>query len=430
MINETKQIGHYESVNKICAGIDVHRDFVCVTMMKETAKKGILTDYREFESNTASLNEMRDWLVSHGCKVAGLESTGKYWFPVNYALEDAMKVKVYNARHMRNIPGKKTDKKDSEWIAKITRHGLLRSSYIPEQQIRDARLMARERKALVQERGSVRQRASSVLDSAGIKISSVITDVFGTSGRKLLALLISGVTITPELIKANVHVTMHNKVDKLMLAMTGYMRDTHRYLLKNQVEHEQYLSKQIEEIETKLRGFLIDDESKEELVERIITIPGFADRSSVLLLAETGLNLDAFPTSQQFCSWLGLAPGKKESAGKNMSGRIQVRQRYSRALFAEVALSASRCKGTYVRTKYLQLKSSIGGKKAIIAIAHYLAKAVYRAIKDKLPFKELTENYASLRQTERDIKQLARISKRLGSEAVLALVSNNVAPTL
>lgn len=282
-----------------------------------------------------------------------------------------------------------------------------------------------QRKALVQQRSSVRQRILGVLDSAGIKLSSVMSDVFGTSGRNLLALLINKRTITPKLIKENVFGPLVDKVDKLMLAMDGHLRETHITLLRMLIKQESDLSKLIETIETKLTEFLITDDRSKKTVQRIVTIPGFTERSATLLLAEVGFDLETFPSSKHFCSWLGLSPGQKESAGKNMSGKIQTRQRYLRTLFIEIALSSTRCKGTYVRAKYGWLKVHLGGKKAVVAIAHYLARAVYRAIKLGLPFNELTENYASLRQTNKDLKQLSKISKRLGKDAVIAFIDNN-----
>lgn len=426
MSNKTQQNGNYEVVNKKCAGIDVHRDFVSVTVIIETVKKGIFTDYREFETNKKSLLEMRDWLVDYKCTVAGLESTGKYWYPVYFSLEDVMQVNVYNARNMRNIPGKKTDKKDSEWIAKITRHALIMPSYIPEQHIRDARLISRERKALVQQRGSVRQRILGILDSAGIKLSSVMSDVFGVSGRNLLDLLINRKAITVKKIEGLVYGQLRKKSDSLMLAMDGYLRDTHIFLLKMLLDQENDLTKKINAIEERLEEFLIDSEEKKAVVDTIITIPGFSERSAMLLLSEVGFDLETFPSNKNFCSWVGLAPGKKESAGKNVSGKIQVRQRYLRALLIEVALASTRCKGSYVKAKYWNLKGRIGGNKAVVAIAHYLARAAYRAIKEGMPYKELTENHASLRQSKIDLKQLTKITQRLGKEAVMAYVDCDI----
>jgi len=299
-------------------------------------------------------------------------------------------------------------------------------SYIPEQHIRDARLISRERKALVQQRGSVRQRALGILDSAGIKLSSVMSDVFGVSGRNLLDLLINRKAITVKKIEGLVYGQLRKKSDSLMLAMDGYLRDTHIFLLKMLLDQENDLTKKINAIEERLEEFLIDSEEKKAVVDTIITIPGFSERSAMLLLSEVGFDLETFPSNKNFCSWVGLAPGKKESAGKNVSGKIQVRQRYLRALLIEVALASTRCKGSYVKAKYWNLKGRIGGNKAVVAIAHYLARAAYRAIKEGMPYKELTENHASLRQSKIDLKQLTKITQRLGKEAVMAYIDCDI----
>jgi len=421
----TQKKEQYEIVNKKCAGIDVHRDFVNVTVVIENEEKDIFTSYQVFSTTKESLLQMRDWLLGYGCTIAGMESTGKYWYPVYFALEEHMQVNVYNARNMRNMPGKKTDKIDSEWIAKVTRHALIRPSFIPEPRIRDARLFSRERKSLVKERSSVRQRILGILDSAGIKLSSVISDVFGVSGRILLQDLLKGRQLTPEYLKKRVYGNLKDKVDDIMAAVDGYLRETHITLLKILVMHEQSLTESIEKIEKMLTEFLIDSDQSRAVLARIITIPGFSERSGTLLLAEVGFDLKAFPTNKQFCSWLGLAPGKKESAGKNVSGKIQVRQRYLRALLIEIALASTRLKGTYVRAKYWILKGRIGGKKAVVAIAHYLAKAVYRAIYEEKEFVELTEAYSSMRQTRNDFKLLDKIKQRQGLDSMFAYLSQN-----
>jgi len=421
----TQKKEQYEIVNKKCAGIDVHRDFVNVTVVIENEEKDIFTSYQVFSTTKESLLQMRDWLLGYGCTIAGMESTGKYWYPVYFALEEHMQVNVYNARNMRNMPGKKTDKIDSEWIAKVTRHALIRPSFIPEPRIRDARLFSRERKSLVKERSSVRQRILGILDSAGIKLSSVISDVFGVSGRILLEDLLKGRQLTPEYLKKRVYGNLKDKVDDIMAAVDGYLRETHITLLKILVMHEQSLTESIEKIEKMLTEFLIDSDQSRAVLARIITIPGFSERSGTLLLAEVGFDLKAFPTNKQFCSWLGLAPGKKESAGKNVSGKIQVRQRYLRALLIEIALASTRLKGTYVRAKYWILKGRIGGKKAVVAIAHYLAKAVYRAIYEEKEFVELTEAYSSMRQTRNDFKLLDKIKQRQGLDSMFAYLSQN-----
>lgn len=414
---------NHEVVNKNCAGIDVHRDFVSVTIICEAPQKQVTTEYREFRTIKQELLLMRDWLLDHGCTVVGIESTGKYWFPVHNVLEDVMDVHVYNARNMKNLPGKKTDKADSEWIAKITRHMLLQSSYIPDKQIRDARLLSRTRKSLVQMRSQVRQMILGAYDASGIKLSSVVSDVFGTSGRNLTNLLLSGGTISEDIIKSIVYGPLCHKTEDIMLSMDGYLREVHTYIISLYLRIEQDLTGQIEQIEAKLYELLVDSPQRKELLDRIVLIPGFTERSALILLSEVGFDLRTFDSNKKFCSWAGLAPGKHESAGKNRSGKIQVRQRYLRALLIEVSLAATHCKDTFIKAKYYSLKSRIGANKAVVAIAHFLAEAAYRAIKEGMDYKELTSAYVSQIQMNRDLKNLSRITDRLGKDTVLALVN-------
>lgn len=423
LIRKIKNEESYQIVNQICAGIDVHKDFVSVTLLCNRSQNDVYCEYREYKTIKQELIKMREWLLSYNCKTIGIESTGKYWHAVHNAVDGLIDVNVYNARNMKNLPGKKTDKADSEWIAKITRHALLMPSFIPDKQIRDARVLSRSRKSLVQQRSRVRQSILGVLDSAGVKLSSVVSDVFGTSGMNLVKLLMSGEPITEKRIRKLVYGPLCNKTEVLIAAMDGYVRPMHIYALQELLELEKELTNKIANIELELSAFLLDSPEKKEVFERILLIPGFSDRSAMLLLSEIGFDLKTFPAGMNFCSWAGLAPGKNESAGTNKSGKIQVRQRYLRALLVEVALASTRCKNTFLQAKYHSLKSRIGGNKAVIAIAHCLAKAVYRAIHDKKEYYELGANYVSLNQYDKDLKRLSRITDRLGKDAVMAYLS-------
>lgn len=413
----------YQIVNKICAGIDVHRDFVSVTLIKDLDQKGITTEYKDYPTIKKDLLDMRDWLVSNECKSVGIESTGKYWYAVHNALEGMIDVNVYNARNMKNLPGKKTDKADSEWIAKITRHALLMSSYIPDEQIRDARQYARNRKSLVQLRSSIRQMVHGLLDSASIKLSSVVSDIFGTSGANLIKLLLSGKPITESVIQKLVYGPLRHKTKTLKTAMDGYLRPTHIFILNMMLQIEAFLTDNILKLESELRHFLLDTPEHKAVYERILQIPGFSERSALLLLAEIGFDLRTFPSSKNFCSWAGLAPGKKESAGINKSGKIQTRQKYLKSLLVEVSLAASHCKDSFIKAKYFRFKSRIGTGKAIVAIAHSLCKAIYRAIKEGKDYRELSANYVSIDQAAKDLKSVSRISGRIGKDAIIAYLA-------
>jgi transposase len=412
-----------QAVNKICAGIDVHRDFVSVTLISENEDGKIQTDYKSFTTVKKDLLALRDGLLSKGCTTVGIESTGKYWYAVHNALEGAIDVHVFNARNMKNIPGKKTDRADSQWIAKITRHALLMPSFIPKRQIRDSRIFSRTRKSLVQQRTCIRQQIHGILDSASIKLSSVVSDIFGTSGMNLIKLLMSGKPITEAIIKKLVHGPLCNKTEALLNALDGYFRYAHLLLLQTLLDEEKGLTDKIRNIEAKLKTFLLDSPEKIDIFERIIKIPGFTERSALLLLSEIGFDLSSFPSSKNFCSWAGLAPGKHESAGINKSGKIEVRQRYLKSLLIEVALAAVKCNNTYYKAKYHSMKYRTGSSKAIVAIAHKLAKAIYEIIKEDRDYIELTNEYLTTYMYQKDMSKLSKLAEKMGKDFIITHLS-------
>lgn len=423
MTNYDNNQDKLQVVNQICAGIDVHRDSAFVTLL--SSDDGILrSEFRKYKTTKPELLKLRTWLLENNCYVVGIESTGKYWYPVHNALSDSIQVLVYNARNMKNIVGKKTDKADSQWIASVTRHGMIMHSFIPSQTIRDSRLMVRARKSIVQERTSVRQRLHGVLDCCSIKMSSIVTDLYGVTGKNLLKLLISSKPITVKMIAQCTRTSLSGKVAELVPAMDGYVRPIHKRLIKKYLYFDDLYTKQIALIEADLYTLLIESPEKEELLQRIKGIPGFSDRSALLLLAEIGFDLSSFPTSRQFCSWAGLAPGRHESAGVNKSGRIQVRQRYVRSLLTEVAFAGIRSKNTFYNAKYHSLKVRTGNKKAVIAIAHKIAKSLYNIIKEGQDYHELSSNYLFLDKQERAIKSLRRIADNIGKAAALKYINN------
>ena len=396
----------------------MHKDFVCVTTL--CGQDGaIRSEYDVFKSSNRELIKLRKWLLSMNIKVAGAESTGKYWFPLLNAFDDQVKLQIFNARHIKNLPGKKTDKADSEWIAGVTRHAMLLSSFIPEKLILESRLLARTRKSLVQRRTSVRQEIHGTLECGSIKISGVITDIFGYTGTNLLKLLVSGRSINETIVKKCLHHSMEKKLDRIMEALEGNLSDQHRFIIKLLMSELDKLTEQIELIEKKLYSLLINTPEHLETMQKLVFIPGMAERSALLVLSEIGFDLSSFSKSDKFCNWVGVAPGKHESAGKNKSGRIQIRQCYIRSLLTEIAFAATKCKGTFYQVKFLSLKRRMSTKKAVVAIAHKIAKSIYAIIHDGKEYNELGADYFFNRDQDHDYKLLARITNRLGKQAVL-----------
>lgn len=413
----------HKAVNNNCAGLDVHRDFVSVTTLCGPENE-IHKEYREFKTMKQDLLELRDWLLDQGIAVAGIESTGKYWYPIYNVFAGVIQLNVYNSRYIKNIPGKKTDKLDSEWIARNTRFAELKPSFIPPPRIRDTRMLARTRKAYLHIRGSNRQIMHGYLESSSIKIGSVLSDVFGQSGRKLLNLLTSDTVITPEMIEQCLHGRLKCKLNDVIVAMDGYINKVHKSMIRSQLTFDDQLTSSIKALEDDILKLLITNDKERNVFENLTEIPGVSELSASLILAEVGFDLESFPSADHFCSWAGLVPGKYESAGKNRTGKIHSRKCYMRTQLVELALSASRSKGTFYSAKYYLLKSKIGPQKAIIAIAHKIAKAIYKIIKEGRKYEELGEAHVLQDRYARDLKALRRLQSRLGTEAILIHLSN------
>lgn len=409
-------------VNQICAGIDIHRDTANVTLLYDDTEGQAVKEYREYRTHKAGLVEMKEWFVERHCLVVGMESTGKYWQPVHNVLEDKIRVLLYNARNVKNIPGKKTDKSDSEWIANITRYNLIKGSFIPHQTIRDARLLSRIRTEYQQSRTRLRQNIHGILQSAGIKLSSNMSDIFGKSGLNLLNLLSHNYNYNEAIIEKIVYGPLQKKTKLLMDSMDGYMRPSHRLALRETLDTANQLTKHKEVFEKTLYSLLIQKPEQQSVFERLKGIPGFSDMSALLLLAEIGFDLESFASAEAFCSWAGVCPGNKESAGKKLSGKIYTKKHNVKTLLIEVAWVAVKMKDTYYSAKFLQLRARKGPQKAIVAIAHKLCKAAFAIIKYGCEFVELTPAHINFNNINRSTKLVKQAIQSLGIDTVKELL--------
>lgn len=423
-MNEHKSTYKFQTVNQNCAGIDVHKAFACVTTLcgKEN---NLQQEYYKYSTTKSELLKLRDLLLSKGIKVAGIESTGKYWYPVFNAFQGHIDLNIYNSRHIKNIPGKKTDKADSAWIARATRFSELRPSFVPCDRIRKTRSLSRSRKDILQKRVNIRQLVQGYLEQSGIKIGNTLSDVFGVSGRDLMELLIQNQPINKESVDECLHGSLHGKLEEIMVEMDGYVDDHYRYALRLLLDLEQALTVPITDIEAKLHSMLITNESEQKTLERLMTIPGVARLSAILILSEVGFDLSSFPDEDHFSSWAGVAPGKHESAGKNKSGKIQVRKSHFRTLLVELALSASHTQKTHCGVKYRILKARSGSQKATIAIAHHLAKAIYFIIQHKEEYKELGEEHQAKVNTASIKNKFQKMIDRYGIDVFREQLAGN-----
>jgi transposase len=408
-----------EVLHPICCGLDVHKQTVAACLIVQTAT-GEHIEHREFGTFTHELRALKEWLLDNECPVVAIESTGVYWRPVFNVLEDSIQVILVNARHTKHMPGRKTDMSDSKWLAGLLRHGLVRGSFIPAKEIRQWRDWCRQRKTLVNTIGDYKRRVHKTLEMANIKIDSVLSDLFGATGWNLIQLLLREGSITLEDVKGCLRGSLARKekiqkAAQLHDAIQGFFGSHERELLQPFLRIIGALENEIALIEGRLQGLFAPYQN---LVERIDAVPGIAYVSAWAILAEVSPHLDAFPTVQAFCSWCGLSPGNHESAGKRMSVRSPVRKKMIKTVLIEVAWAAIKNKESYYRDKYFRLKARLGSKKAIVAVAHRIAKALFHIIKHGAEFKDLGKDYLSLLHAQRRYEYLSREAKVIGYKLI------------
>jgi transposase len=404
-------------VHPVCCGIDVHKEKLSACLAYGDDGEGNpLVEIREFSTFTDELVLLREWLRDHNCPVVAMESTGIYWRPVYNVLEGYLEVVLVNARHVKRVPGRKTDISDSHWLAGLLRHGLLRGSYIPPREVREWRDLSRLRRKHVETVGDYKRRVHKLFESANIKIDSVVSDLFGVTGRNLMNLLVSGGgEITKTDVERCVRGKLKKKQDELYRSIQGFFTDHHRWLLSQLLTTIQMLERQTEDINMRLREHMRDHE---ELIVRLDEVAGIDEIIARAVVAEIGPDVKSFPTCEAMCSWSGVCPGNNESAGKRHSGKSPVRKHHLKTILVEAAQAAVKKKGSYYREKYYRLKARRGSKRAIIAIAHRILKAIYYIIKDGTRFRDLGEEYLRCRSKAVKLLQLKKQARVLGYQLV------------
>ncbi len=403
-----------EIVYKHCCGMDVHKKSVTACLITPKGK-----EIKTFSTMTDDLLKMLDWLMKERCQQVAMESTSSYWKPVYNLLEAAdIPTMIVNAKHIKNVPGRKTDVKDAEWIADLLRHGLLKGSFIPSQEQRELRELIRYRHSLIQERSREINRLQKVLEGANIKLSSVVSDILGKSSRAMLEALIQGEE-DPEKLSELAQKRLKSKKGELQKALKGLMGPHQKLMIEIMLEHIDSLTakvKQIdEEVEKRMDPFF-------EIVDLLETIPGVGRQTAEQIIAEIGTDMSRFPTASHLCSWAGLAPGNNESAGKRKSGKTRKGNKKLRAALVEAARAAARTKGTYLSSKYQRLAARRGAKRAAVAIAHQILRIAYYIIKDKQPYIELGPDHYEKTRRERtarsSIKKLEKLGYKVSVEEI------------
>ncbi len=400
-----------------CCGLDVHKGTVVACLIHQEGGQR-RKELRTFETMTADLLALADWLHAAGCTHVAMESTGVYWKPVYNLLEGQCTLLVVNAAHIKAVPGRKTDLRDAEWIADLLQHGLLRASFIPARPQRELRDLTRTRTSLIDERSAVVNRLQKVLEDATIKLAGVATDVMGVSGRAILAALLDGTT-DPDTLAELAKGKLRKKRDVLARALSGHVSNHHRLLLTTHLAHADFLDEEIArlsaEIAERLRPF-------EDELARLDTIPGVDRRTAEVLLAEIGADMRRFPTAGHLASWAGMCPGNHLSAGKSKGGKTRKGSKWLRRALTEAAHGAARTKQagrTALADQYRRLVVRRGKKKAAVAVGHRILTLAYHLLQRQEDYQELAladlGEHRRTRARQRAVDQL----RQLGFEVTL-----------
>jgi transposase len=403
-----------------CCGLDVHKDSVvaCVRLVDPSGR--LDQQVRSFTTTTRGILQLGDWLMEHQVSIAAMESTGVYWKPIWNLLEDQLELMLVNAGHIKQVPGRKTDVKDCQWIAQLLSCGLLRNSFVPDRPQREMRDLTRQRSQLTADKTRVANRIQKVLEDANIKLGSVATDILGVSGRDMLAALIKG-DQTPRQMAELARMTLRKKIPQLTEALHGGVNDHHRFMLGMLMTQLQQIEQQIEGFDARIEQQMeVMSPLAKEAVKKLDEIPGIDQRSAQVILAEIGTDMNRFATAGHLASWAGLSPGNNQSAGKRRSGRVTLGNRWLKATLCQCAWAASRCKNSYFRSQHHRITARRGPKRATLAVAHSQLCIIYELLKDNTSYQDLGVDYFQRTNTDRLKQKLVRNLERLGYQVTLA----------
>lgn len=401
-------------IHQRCAGLDVHKDTV-VACKRIVEAENVRREVKTFGTTTEALYELFDWLGFDQVTHVVMESTGVYWKPVWHVMEEGFELVLANAKHVKNVPGRKSDVKDAEWLAELLAHGLVRGSFVPLEPIQHLRELTRARKQFVQERVRHVQRLQKTLEDANIKLDSVISDILGRSGRAMIDAIAMGET-NPEVLAQLAHPRLTATPEKLKAALKGRVTEHHRIMLRLYLDHIDATGRAIKSIEQHVEAAL---EPFRKAVELIVTVPGIGHDVAAAVVAEIGVDMTRFPTEAHLISWAGLCPRSDESAGKRRSTRIREGAPWLKPMLVQAAWSSVRVKESYSRAQFHRLKSRRGPGKAIIAVAASMLGAIYHMLRKEVPYKDLGADHFEKKSKDRIIQGCLRRLKHLGCEVEL-----------
>lgn len=365
-----------------CCGLDVHKDIIVACILNGPVGKPAKSEIREFSTLIPGMQDLKAWIVSENCHFVAMESTGIYWKPIYETLEDSfdgdISLLVVNARHMKNVPGKKTDMRDAEWIATLLRAGLLNGSFIPDKEIREFRDLTRYRKSVIRDITSQKNRIEKFLQSSGFRLSTFISDIFGASGRNVINYLIDHGQINKSQLNECLKTKTRKRIDEILIAVNGTLSVHQRSFLKMLVSHLDVLNSHLKEVEESITAEINRFSSA---IATLRSIPGIAETAAASIIAEIGIDMNHFKTAEHICSWAGLSPGNNESAGKKKKTSVTKGNPYIKSMLCEVAWVIAGKRNTYLSAWYWRLKQNKGSKKSTIALARKLLVIIYTMLK-------------------------------------------------
>jgi len=404
-----------EQLHARCAGLDVHKETV-VACMRIGERGKVVTEVRTFATTTIGLLALADWLQELKCTDVAMEATGVYWKPVWHVLEARFRLLLANPAHIKTVPGRKTDVKDAEWIAGLLAHGLIQASFVPPTPIQAIRDLTRTRKQLTREQSRHAQRVHKVLEDANIKLSSVLTDVMGVTGRKILDAIVAGTQDPAELVLFRSARCKANE-QAFVEALTGVVTSHHRFLLRMHLEQFDSIQTMVDKFDAEITSLLDPFREAQQL---LVTIPGFSEVTARVLVGEIGVDMSRFPTAGHLRSYACLCPRSDESAGKRRSTRTRKGASWLRPALVQAGWAAVRTKNSYFQAQFGRLKSRMGTKKAIVAVASSLLTVVYHVLQRGEPYRELGAQHFDQADADRTLRKLKRRIEGLGFSVTLA----------
>lgn len=413
-----------EQIHDRVAGLDVHRDSVVACVRATGPRGGAVAEKERFGTTTAQLSRLLGWLTDRQVSLVAMEATGVYWKPVYYALEQRLEVWLCNAQHVQNVPGRKTDLSDAEWLADVVAHGMIRPSFVPPPAIRELRELTRYRKSQIDIRVAEVQRLEKVLQDACIKLTSVASKVLTQSGRAMVEALIAG-EADPAVLAELAQGKLRPKVPELREALTGRFGPQHAVAARRILDHVDFLDASIAALAEQINARTAPYQAVFEL---LLPVPGFDRLITDTIIAETGADMSRFPSPGHLAKWAGVCPGNHESAGKRRRVGVVPGNRWLRRALIEAARAAARTRGSYFGAQYRQIAKRRGPNKAAVAVAHSLIDLIWNLLSTKQCYQDLgTDYFQRRRDPERETARLVRQLEQLGYQVSLTATSTPAA---